>query len=102
VMLRGMVKSIPAPETNVILSMPGVRGAAAGGGEGGGSAAGGEAGGAEGGLAGGGAGRRSGEKGRPKLKLKKGPSLKDDLTDMVREDPDAAAAILRTWISTAG
>lgn len=39
---------------------------------------------------------------RPRLKLKKGPSLKDDLTDIVREDPDAAAAILRGWISNAG
>lgn len=38
---------------------------------------------------------------RPKLKLKKGPTLKDDLTEIVREDPDAAAAILRSWISKA-
>lgn len=36
---------------------------------------------------------------RPKLKLKKGDSLKEDLSDMVREDPDAAANILRSWIS---
>jgi flagellar M-ring protein FliF len=39
------------------------------------------------------------EERRPRLKLKKGHSLKDDLTDIVREDPDAAAAILRSWIS---
>jgi flagellar M-ring protein FliF len=96
VMLRGMVKGIPVPETNVVLSMPGV---GAGGGAGGGS---------DGGFAGGGSGggdggsEALGATGRPKLKLKKGASLKDDLTDMVRDDPDAAAAILRSWISTAG
>lgn len=39
---------------------------------------------------------------RPKLKLKKPESLKDDLAEMVREDPDTAAAILKTWISSAG
>jgi flagellar M-ring protein FliF len=39
---------------------------------------------------------------RPRLKLKKGTSLKDDLTEIVREDPDAAASILRGWISNAG
>ncbi len=39
---------------------------------------------------------------RPRLKLKKGHSLKDDLTEIVREDPDAAAAILRGWIGNAG
>jgi flagellar M-ring protein FliF len=39
---------------------------------------------------------------RPRLKLKKGHDLKDDLTDIVREDPDAAAAILRSWIGNAG
>ena len=42
------------------------------------------------------------EERRPRLKLKKGHSLKDDLTEIVREDPDAAAAILRGWISNAG
>ncbi len=42
------------------------------------------------------------EEKRPRLKFKKGHSLKDDLTDIVREDPDAAAAILRGWISNAG
>ena len=38
---------------------------------------------------------------RPKLRLKKGPTLKDDLTELVKEDPDGAAAILRTWIGNA-
>lgn len=38
---------------------------------------------------------------RPKLKLKKADTLKDDLTDMVSSDPDAAAAILRSWINNA-
>ena len=42
------------------------------------------------------------EAGRPKLRLKKGTSVKDDLVDIVREDPDAAADILRSWISKAG
>lgn len=42
------------------------------------------------------------EPARPKLKLRKGDSLKDDLSEMVREDPDGAAAILRSWISNAG
>jgi flagellar M-ring protein FliF len=97
VMLRGMVKSIPSSETNVVLSMPGV-----GGGAGGMSSMG-----ADGGFAGGAArgdagGEALGATGRPKLKLKKGASLKDDLTDMVRDDPDAAAAILRSWISATG
>jgi len=44
----------------------------------------------------------AGDNNRPRLRLNKGPSLKDDLTEMVREDPDAAAAILRTWIGNAG
>jgi flagellar M-ring protein FliF len=30
-----------------------------------------------------------------------GPSLRDELVDIVREDPDAAAAILRNWIGNA-
>jgi len=34
-------------------------------------------------------------------RVKKGPSLKDDLADLVREDPDAAASILRNWIGQA-
>jgi flagellar M-ring protein FliF len=39
---------------------------------------------------------------RPRLRLKKGTSLKDELADIVREDPDAAAEILRGWIGKAG
>ena len=39
---------------------------------------------------------------RPKLRLKKGTTLKDDLSEIVREDPNAAAAILRSWIGNAG
>jgi flagellar M-ring protein FliF len=38
---------------------------------------------------------------RPRLRLKKGPTLKDDLSEMVREDPDGAAAVLRSWIGNA-
>lgn len=41
------------------------------------------------------------EPARPKLKLKKADSLKDDLADMVASDPDAAAAILKSWINNA-
>ncbi len=39
---------------------------------------------------------------RPKLRLKKGDSLKEDLSEMVLDNPEAAAAILRTWIGNAG
>ncbi len=39
---------------------------------------------------------------RPRLKLKKGKNLRDELTDIVREDPDSAASILRSWIANAG
>ena len=84
-MLRSMVKSIPTPESgaqmgqaSLALEMP--------------SAEGEEAEPAE---------SPDEEEGRPKLKLKKGPSLREDLTEIVREDPDAAAAILRSWISKA-
>jgi len=42
------------------------------------------------------------EPARPKRKFVKGPSVKEDLAGMVREDPDAAASILRSWISNAG
>jgi flagellar M-ring protein FliF len=42
------------------------------------------------------------EEERPRLRLKKSKSLKDDLVDIVREDPDAAADILRSWIAKAG
>jgi flagellar M-ring protein FliF len=41
------------------------------------------------------------EAGRPKLRLKKSTSVKADLMEIVREDPDAAADILRSWISKA-
>jgi len=37
-------------------------------------------------------------KSRFKRKLGTGPSLRDELADIVREDPDAAANILRSWI----
>ena len=90
VMLRSMVRSIPAPDPNLALSPPMLaagtaleptsvakpRPAAS-------------------------AGAAAGEKPRQKLRLKKGPTLKDDLTEMVREDPDGAAAILRNWIGNA-
>jgi flagellar M-ring protein FliF len=39
---------------------------------------------------------------RSRLRIKKGTSLKDELAEMVHEDPDAAAAILRSWIGKAG
>jgi flagellar M-ring protein FliF len=39
---------------------------------------------------------------RPRLRLKKGKTLQDDLVEIVREDPDAAADILRSWIGKAG
>jgi flagellar M-ring protein FliF len=42
------------------------------------------------------------ESDRPRLRLRKGKSLKDDLVEIVREDPDAAADILRSWIGKAG
>ncbi len=38
---------------------------------------------------------------RLKRRAKSGPSLRDDLVEIVREDPDAAANILRNWIGTA-
>ncbi|OHB67134.1 MAG: hypothetical protein A2V70_11965 [Planctomycetes bacterium RBG_13_63_9] len=31
-----------------------------------------------------------------------GPSLRDELSDLVKEDPDSAANVLRTWIGSAG
>ncbi|MEM6330035.1 MAG: hypothetical protein AAF790_07295 [Planctomycetota bacterium] len=39
--------------------------------------------------------------GRPKLQFRKQESLADDLSEIVRGDPDAAAAILRSWIDKA-
>lgn len=38
---------------------------------------------------------------RKRLRIKKGVSLKDDLAEMVHEDPEAAAAILKSWIGKA-
>jgi flagellar M-ring protein FliF len=38
---------------------------------------------------------------RLKRRAKGGPSLRDELVDIVREDPDAAANILRNWIGAA-
>lgn len=38
--------------------------------------------------------------GKLKRRMRKGPSLKDELIEIVNEDPDAAAAILRNWISS--
>jgi flagellar M-ring protein FliF len=102
VMLRGMVKGIPSPETNVILSMSSGANASKAGDGFRGAEGGGDGGGAGPGAPFAGGGRAAGDGSRPKLRLKKGPSLKDDLTEMVRDDPDAAAAILRSWISTAG
>jgi flagellar M-ring protein FliF len=44
----------------------------------------------------------SGSPSRNRLKRKSGngPSLRDELTSMVKEDPDAAVAVLRNWIGT--
>jgi flagellar M-ring protein FliF len=41
------------------------------------------------------------ENDRPRLRLKKNKSVKDDLVEIVHEDPDAAAEILRSWIGKA-
>jgi flagellar M-ring protein FliF len=48
-----------------------------------------------------GAGAEEEQRPRPRLKLKKGASLKDDLADIVNENPEAAASILRGWIDNA-
>lgn len=40
--------------------------------------------------------------GRLKRRLGSGGSLREELAEMVREDPDTAASILRSWIGTAG
>ncbi len=85
-MLRSMVKSIPAAEPAAAISAPTLALETT---EGDGNQAGGDA-----------ADNEDGQ--RPRLRLKKGDSLKDDLVDIVREDPDAAAAILRSWIGNAG
>jgi flagellar M-ring protein FliF len=87
VMLRSMVKGLPAPEPQAAAGVPTLS------------------------IAGAGAVEAKGEAPpeeepddpqRPRLKLKKGKSLSDELTAIVKEDPDSAAAILRTWISNAG
>jgi len=39
---------------------------------------------------------------RPHRRFVRGPSFKDELAEMVREDPDTAANILRSWIANAG
>lgn len=40
---------------------------------------------------------------RPRLRRRsaKGPSLRDELSDLVKDDPDSAVSILRTWIGSA-
>jgi len=85
-MLRSMIKSIPTTDKGVDFSLPDIlpkkNDASQASGKGG---KGGES-----------------EGGRQKLRLKRGPSLKEDLSDLVKEDPDGAAAILRTWIGNAG
>lgn len=42
------------------------------------------------------------EEDKPKRRFAKGPSIKDELAGMVREDPEAAATILKGWLATAG
>jgi flagellar biosynthesis/type III secretory pathway M-ring protein FliF/YscJ len=113
-MLRSLVKSIPPAETNVILAGPTLAAGTYGGARDGGAprtaqartatepdaeqtAAAATPGGSPPRTA-----RPGGDKSRPRLRLKKGVSMKDDLTEIVREDPDAAAAIIRSWIGNAG
>jgi len=85
IMLRSMVKSIPASEPVVAFESPTLSLHV---GEGGTNTNTDE-------------GADDMEESRPRLKLKKGHNLKEDLTEIVREDPDAAAAILRSWIGNA-
>ncbi|MBI3838469.1 MAG: hypothetical protein HY288_11120 [Planctomycetia bacterium] len=40
-------------------------------------------------------------RGNAKRRADDGPSLRDELADIVRDDPDAAVSILRTWIGNA-
>ncbi|HEX6961988.1 MAG TPA: hypothetical protein VF175_08990, partial [Lacipirellula sp.] len=86
VMLRSMIKSIPAADSGLKFKTPLLPDVLP------------EESAAKTAAAEGGALR---EGGRRKLRLKKGPTLKDDLAELVKEDPDAAAAILRTWIGNA-
>ena len=85
VMLRSMVKSVPSPEPTPSLSPPTL---AIEGGSAEPSSAQGEA-------------TPEENKKQRRLRLKKSASLKDDLAEIVQEDPDAAAAILRSWINNA-
>jgi flagellar M-ring protein FliF len=87
-MLRSMMRSIPAADSNLNFKAPALAVETV-------SAATAEATGKQPASSG-----RDG--GRPRLRLKKGPTLKDDLAELVKEDPDGAAAILRTWIGNAG
>lgn len=103
VMLRSIVRSIPPSDTKIVLAPRIAEGTTPTAGVGGGSAVASEA--APAGRAGAGGEfvqAARGEKPRPRLKLKKGVSLKDDLADLVREDPDSAASILKSWIGNAG
>jgi flagellar M-ring protein FliF len=52
-------------------------------------------------LPAGGEGSEEEEAQQPRLRLNKGPTLKDDLAQLVRDDPDTAATILRAWINDA-
>ena len=45
-------------------------------------------------------GRESSE--RPRQRAATGPMLRDELADIVREHPDSAVSLLRTWIGNAG
>jgi flagellar M-ring protein FliF len=50
-------------------------------------------------------GASSGSGSRPTTRLRRfsaGPSLRDDISALVKDDPDTAANILRTWIGHAG
>ncbi len=89
-MLRSMVKSIPAADTSLAFRAPALAPetvAEAGGGKTASRAV---------------PAPAPRDSNRPRLRLNKGPTLKDDLTELVKEDPDGAAAILRTWIGNAG
>ena len=43
-----------------------------------------------------------GPQGRLRRRVPIGPSLRDELADIVRDDPESAVTILRTWIGNAG
>jgi flagellar M-ring protein FliF len=90
-MLRSIVRSIPAPDANLSFKAPMLAVETVG-----------ETAAATSAPAPSGEGEAAKKRdGRPRLRLKKGPTLKDDLAEMVKEDPDGAAAILRTWIGAA-